>query len=398
MDSFKAFIKDVPQRFKERKAYVDYWLIIPYVILSIIGIIMVYSASSDFYILNGTSAISFLYKQILWVIVGFLVCFLVFMVNEKDYRNSSFIKWSVAAAFVITGWLILFGKTTNGASGWLYLGPITIQPAEYIKILVVLYLADSLTKHYDDFNGDFEENKDPIWLMLALIFFNLLERDMGGSAINGAIVVVLFLASGRNFRKSVSYLVGGLAAFEIALNLFASRVNVHTSNYMLQRIVGFARPFEMSKGAGNQLVNSYYAIGNGGIFGVGLGNSIQKKGYLPEANTDFIMSVISEELGLILTVAIITLLFVIITRAIVIGIKAPSMYESLVCYGLATYLTIQTFFNVGGVTGLIPITGVTFPFISYGGSSTMVTSIAMGILLNMSFLQKRNELELKGEA
>ena len=160
---------------------------------------------------------------------------------------------------------------------------------------------------------------------------------------------------------------------------------------MLQRLVGFAHPFELSKGAGNQLVNSYYALGNGGIFGVGLGNSIQKKGYLPEANTDFIMSVVAEELGLIMVIIIISVLFVIIFRAIILGTKSNRMYDTLICYGIATYLVVQTFFNVGGITGLIPITGVTFPFISYGGSSMIVLSATIGVLLNISASQKRSQ-------
>ncbi|KIO95567.1 Cell division protein FtsW [Levilactobacillus brevis] len=148
-------------------------------------------------------------------------------------------------------------------------------------------------------------------------------------------------------------------------------------------------PFEHSQSVGQQLVNSYYALSNGGIFGVGWGNSIQKTGYLPEPNTDFIMAILAEELGLITALAVIMLLFVIILRTTLVGVRSNSTYQALICYGAATYLTVQTLFNLGGVLGMLPITGVTFPFISYGGSSTWTLALVLGLVMNISARQKR---------
>lgn len=220
----------------------------------------------------------------------------------------------------------------------------------------------------------------------------LLQPDLGGATINGAIIFVMILASGFNSRLAKTIFVG---AFFIIVGVFfpilikISELGFAKNVYQLQRIVAFVNPFEHSQSVGQQLVNSYYALSNGGIFGVGWGNSIQKTGYLPEPNTDFIMAILAEELGLITALAVIMLLFVIILRTTLVGVRSNSTYQALICYGAATYLTVQTLFNLGGVLGMLPITGVTFPFISYGGSSTWTLALVLGLVMNISARQKR---------
>ncbi|GEL89979.1 FtsW/RodA/SpoVE family cell cycle protein [Pediococcus parvulus] len=365
--------------------YLDYFIVVPYVILCVFGIIMVYSSSADYYIINGIRATSYLFRQMAYVMVGFLVAALVFELKLKKFRSSTFLKIFAIGMIFSFVYLLFWGSVVNGAKGWIELGPINIQPAEVAKLFLTLYLADMLSKHNDRLERDPKSYyRAPLIMTLVFVLAIFLQRDLGGATINFTIALIIFFASGIDYRKGIGIILLGVSAFMFVLLPLASRINVNTKNYMLQRIVGFAHPFELAKSSGNQLVNSYYAIGNGGVFGVGLGNSIQKKGYLPEANTDFIMAVVSEELGLVTVSLILILLLVIVGRAIWLGIHAHNMYETLVCYGLATYLSIQTFFNIGGVTGLLPITGVTFPFISYGGSSMLVLSVAMGILLNVS--------------
>jgi cell division protein FtsW len=161
-----------------------------------------------------------------------------------------------------------------------------------------------------------------------------------------------------------------------------------TKRYQYQRVLAMLHPFQMEKTAGAQLVNSFYAISNGGIFGVGLGNGIQKRGYLPEPHTDFIIAVISEELGLVGVIVVLGLLAIIVIRIIQIGIRAKKNYDSLVCYGVATMFMTQIILNVGGSIGLVPLTGVTLPFLSYGGSSMLILSIALGIVLNLDATRK----------
>ena len=174
--------------------------------------------------------------------------------------------------------------------------------------------------------------------------------------------------------------------FPIALVLSESGT---VKSYKLARLVAFIDPFGHANGSGQQLVNSYYALSNGGVFGVGLGNSIQKRGYLPEPNTDFIMAITGEELGLIGVVIIMLLLGIIVWRIIRIGIRSADSFNTLVCYGVATYFAVQAFINVGGVIGWLPITGVTFPFISYGGSSMFSLTLSLGIVLNISADERR---------
>lgn len=378
--------------------YIDYWVLIPYLVLCVFGIIMVYSASADYYIIaNGKSAFSFLMRQIAYVLMGVLITFVTFQLKLEVFRGKRFIQYFTAVMFLAYFYLMFFGRNTNGATGWIFIGPISIQPSEVLKLFFILYLSNILTKHRDRLEIDndiMSFYRSPIVMVLVFVVLTYLQHDLGGSAINSAIALVIFFAAGVDYRKGIGIIFAGIATGVFFLMAVASRININTSNYMLQRIVGFAHPFELAKGAGNQLVNSYYALGNGGIFGVGLGNSIQKKGYLPEANTDFIMSVVAEELGLITVVLIIGLLSLIIFRAIILGIRANSMYQTMICYGIATYFTVQTFFNVGGVIGMLPITGVTFPFISYGGSSMVVLTVCIGLLLNISATQER-EIQLR---
>jgi len=211
---------------------------------------------------------------------------------------------------------------------------------------------------------------------------------------------VILFASGIPYFVGVGFFAGAVAAFEWVLVPLMSRLpqSVLSNSYQLRRFLGFLNPFKTASGAGTQLVNSYYAISNGGLTGVGIGNSLQKRGYLPEPNTDFIMSITAEELGLIGVLLIMGLLLVIVIRMIYIGVRSNNTFNILVCYGVAAYLTIQTFINIGGIVGLIPITGVTFPFMSYGGSSMMVLTLSLGLVLNISALEKMDRLKTVRQA
>ena len=192
-------------------------------------------------------------------------------------------------------------------------------------------------------------------------------------------------------------MLGGLALGVILLSQLMRFFNPFSGRleYMYRRFTAYFNPFQYSNAEGKQLVNSYYAISNGGFIGRGLGNSIQKRGYLPEPYTDFILSVIAEEIGFIGTLVVLSLLAWIICRIILIGIRSKNTYNSLVCYGIGTFMMAEALFNIGGVSGLIPITGVTLPFVSYGGSSMIVLSLSLGIVMNISANQRRNrEIDL----
>jgi len=374
--------------------YLDYWLLVPYLILSVFGIVMVYSASADIGTQNGGSPGSYLIKQALYVFLGLAILVFMIMMNINKLRNKRLLKIAGYLAYGALFFLLVRGETVNGAAGWISLGPINIQPAEFIKFYIIIWLSNVITNRQDELEeySWWSTMQKPLLVCAIILALIMKQPDLGGAAINGAIMFVLFLSSGFASRLAKVIFTGiialGIFVLMPALSWLATS-SAGKGSYQLQRIVAFMNPFEHAQGVGQQLVNSYYAISNGGIFGVGWGNSIQKTGYLPEPNTDFIMAILTEELGLITALAVVTLLFVIILRTVLVGVRSNSTYQSLVCYGAATYLAVQTSFNLGGVLGFLPITGVTFPFISYGGSSTWTLALVMGVVMNISARQKR---------
>ncbi|AWP46782.1 FtsW/RodA/SpoVE family cell cycle protein [Levilactobacillus brevis] len=374
--------------------YLDYWLLVPYMILSIFGIVMVYSASADIGTQNGGSPGSYLVKQAIYVVLGLMILTVMVLMNLQKLRDKTVLKYAGYVALGSLFLLLVMGQTINGAAGWFHVGPVSIQPAEFVKFYLIIWLANVIAQRQDriQLEGWWVTMRQPLIICCGIVGLILLQPDLGGATINGAIIFVMILASGFNSRLAKTIFVG---AFFIIVGVFfpilikISELRFAKNVYQLQRIVAFVNPFEHSQSVGQQLVNSYYALSNGGIFGVGWGNSIQKTGYLPEPNTDFIMAILAEELGLITALAVIMLLFVIILRTTLVGVRSNSTYQALICYGAATYLTVQTLFNLGGVLGMLPITGVTFPFISYGGSSTWTLALVLGLVMNISARQKR---------
>lgn len=224
-----------------------------------------------------------------------------------------------------------------------------------------------------------------------------MEPDFGGTAILFMITLVMFSVSGVPTRLALTWLVG-IAIFVGIVFIIVVTWNPKflQESYQFQRLMSFLHPFQLERKGGAQLVNSYYAIHNGGLFGVGLGNSMQKRGYLPEPYTDFILSITAEELGVVVTILLVGLLFYLMWEIMEVGINASSQFNALICFGVATILFTEALFNIGAVLGLLPITGVTLPFISYGGSSMIVLTAAVGLVLNVSanekMLQEKDEM------
>lgn len=380
---------------KERLKNLDYVIFIPYIIMSIVGVVMVYSASANIAIQNGGNPLSYLIKQLIFVILSLGIVFFMMRMNIKYLRIQGFLKILLALFVVVLISLLAFGKTINGAAGWIPLGPVNIQPAEFVKFFLIIWLADAIDRGQPEIalsvRDWWDQMKKQLFWSGVLIILILLQPDSGGAVINLGIAFILFNCSGFSWKRALMIIYGcvavALLAFEFILVPLA-KSGAFSKYYGLQRILAFTNPFGHAQGSGQQVVNSYYAISNGGLFGVGLGNSVQKTGYLPEPNTDFIMSILTEELGAIAAFIVLALLTIIILRTVQIGVRSNDTYQSLVCYGVATYMTIQTFFNMGGVLGVLPITGVTFPFISYGGSSILALSFCLGLVLNISSQQR----------
>lgn len=388
---------------RQKLRYLDYSILIPYLILSTIGVIMVYSASSDILLVNGFSPSVYMKRQIIYFVAAFLFFGIpCFALKLKIFKNRKFVMSYLGISFFMLFFLIVLkvishGKAAiNGAVGWINLGFINIQPVEVAKLSLVLYLAFVLSRRDGKFvPGQIWHNLfGPTVISFMMIGLVILEPDFGGSAILFMIVFVMYSVSGIPTKLAVYWLIGlfvGIVLLMLVLLVWTP--GFIKDSYQFQRLLAFVHPFKLEKTGGAQLVNSYYAIHNGGLFGVGLGNSMQKRGYLPEPYTDFILSITAEELGVIGAIVIISLLFFLMWRIMEVGIHADSQFNALVCFGVVTMIFTETLFNVGAVLGLLPITGVTLPFISYGGSSMIVLTAALGLVLNISAAEKKRMIE-----
>ena len=279
--------------------------------------------------------------------------------------------------------VLIFGVEDKGAKRWLYIGPFGGQPVEFVKLALVIYLATFLSKKENRIR-DFKTGVIPIVVvLLVLSFLIMLQPHFSSVAIMISVSFAMMYVAGIRF-KHLLYLVVPVVPVIILL--------VATEGYRLKRILGYLNPWEDPVGSGFQLIQSLYAFGHGGIQGVGFGQSIQKLHYLPEMHTDFIFPIIGEEFGFIGCFLFLSVYFWFILRSWLISIRSPVLFNQLLGIGIISIVTIQAMINLGGVTGLIPITGVTLPFISYGGSSLLISLMSIGIILSISRDNNRRKL------
>lgn len=387
--------------------HIDYFVLVPYVVLCVFSVIMVYSASGEYIQLTmGQAPTTYLIRQAIFVVLGFLLAALVFFLRLRLWRSPRVLLIMLLVTIALLAYLIVRGHfdpstAINGASAWIPIGPFNIQPSELAKIVVIMYLAHILESREiiigtRGFFGSLRNLWQPLAVVLFITALVFIQPDTGGMAILVLIIALMFIASGFPLRVSLFAMAlgGGIVGggYYIAVTHFQKTLALA---YQGRRLLAVLHPFKLEAAEGRQLVNSLYAISHGGLFGVGLGNGTIKLGYLPEPYTDFILSVITEELGVVGAVIVIGLLFFLIWRIILIGIRSRDAYHTLLMYGIAMMMFAQTLFNVGAVVGVLPITGVTLPFISYGGSSLLVLSVAIGLVLNVSAHEK-HQRELEG--
>ncbi len=269
------------------------------------------------------------------------------------------------------------GRNVNGSQRWLPLGPITLQPSEIAKFALVLYTAGFLVRHADTVRSSWQGIAKPVFVLCLVALLFLLEPDFGATVIaTGTVFGMLFLAGAR-----LSYVLG-----LVGLALGGLVVMVWAAPYRLQRLTAYTDPWSDPYGSGFQLIQSLIAYGRGEYLGVGLGNSIQKLFYLPEAHTDFVFSIWAEETGLIGALLVIALYALLVARIMAIGLKAQRAHElfaAYVCFGVALIFAGQAFVNMGVSSGLLPTKGLTLPFISYGGSSLIISCIMLAVILRI---------------
>lgn len=368
------------------KSY-DYKFIISIVLLSLIGLVMVYSSSMVTAVSRyGVSGDYFYQKQKIALILGFgFFCVTAFL-PYKMYKNKKFLKISLSIVTLLLILVLAFGHTAGNAQSWFKLGPLTIQPLEITKLTIIIYLSAVFANKQDYINDLKRSIIPPIVIVAIICFFIALQPDYGGILLILATVGAIVFCSGISMKSMLRLGIIGLVG--ILIMLLVLSVTGHLGDVFspvrLGRFVGFMHPFEQQQGDGYQLVNSYLAIASGGLSGSGLGQSVQKAGYLPESHTDFIMAIIADELGFWGVLLVLGLLAFIIIQGLRISGKCKDPFGSLVAIGISVMIGIQAFVNLGAVTGILPITGVTLPFVSFGGSSLTLLMGSVGIVANIS--------------
>ena len=357
------------------KKNINYVLLGSVIILSLFGLLMVYSASNIWAEYKFNDPIKFVKNQGLFFIVGLFLMNVISKINYQHYQ-----KW---AKVFLLGCIVLLilvlipgiGTVRNGSRSWFGIGSFGIQPSEFTKLALIIFSAKYLTKNEKKMSN-IKKGVLPL-LGLALMIFGLimLQPDFGTGMILVMTTIGLLFVSDVPFKFFLKIGVAGLIGI-VGLIIAAP--------YRLKRILSFLNPWSDPLGSGFQIIQSLSAIGPGGLLGFGLGNSRQKHFYLPEPQTDFIFSIISEEFGFLGVIIITTFFFIIIYQGFKIAKKANDLFGKYLAFGITFSLAFQCILNLSVVTGLMPITGITLPFVSYGGSSLLITMMGMGILLNIS--------------
>lgn len=391
-----------------KRHLLNYSILVPYILLSVLGLIVVYSTTSASLIQEGKSAFQLVRNQGLFWFVSLLLIAVIYKLKLGFLRNERLLFIVMFAELVLLALARLIGIPINGAYGWIKVGPITVQPAEYLKIIIIWYLAQRFSKQQEEIGVyDFQVLTQNQWfprsfndwrfVLLVMIGSLAIFPDLGNATILFLVSLLMYSISGIAHRwfATILAIITTLATVTLtAIKVIGvdkfSRIPVF--GYVAKRFSAFFNPFDDVAGAGHQLANSYYAMVNGGWFGLGLGNSIEKRGYLPEAHTDFVFSIVIEEFGFVGASLILALLFFLILRIILVGIRAKDPFNSMVAIGIGGMILIQVFVNIGGISGLIPSTGVTFPFLSQGGNSLLVLSVAIAFVLNIDASEKRAKL------
>lgn len=360
----------------------DFTLMITPLLLAVFGIIMIYSASMVSAVVEGLESTYYLKKQLQWFVLGLIGFLFCSTFSYKYYQK--FIKIIILVSVILLIGVLLFGDTAHNATRKIAIKSISIQPAEFVKIGLILYLASAYSKKQAYINDFFKGVLPPLVLTATVVSLIVMQPDIGTSAIIFATACAMVASSGIHLKHI-------FVLFSISILFLAVTIPSMITPVRIARVVGAYKPFTDPGDVGHHLIESYLAIGVGGLTGEGLGQSIQKLGYLWGAHTDFIMSIIAEELGIIGVVIVIGLLAIIVLRGFYIARKCDDHFGSLIAIGISTMIGVQAFINLGAISGVLPITGVPLPFLSYGGSSLMALMISVGILNNIAMSVKRQE-------
>ncbi len=358
-----------------KKRSPDFILFLTVLMLLSIGIVMVFSASQYVTIIRYHNAFYFFERQMLWALIGIVAMIVTMNIDYYKYK-----RWILP--IVVIGFLLLvavllpgIGKEVNGARRWINLGLLSFAPAELVKLCLIAFVAYGLSKN-QGLIRDFKKGLMPYLVIMGIAAaLILLQPDLGTAVTLCGTIMLMFLAAGAR----ISHL-----ALLCALGLVLVGLAIYFEPYRMSRFLAFLDPMADPQGDGYHIIQSLYALGSGGLFGMGLGQSKQKFLYLPENHTDFIFAIIGEELGFIGAVLVILLFIMLAWRGFKIAITSPDPFASLLATGITCGIVLQAIINIGVVTGSMPVTGVPLPFISFGGTSLLFSLMGVGILLNIS--------------
>ncbi|MDD5527391.1 MAG: putative lipid II flippase FtsW [Patescibacteria group bacterium] len=353
----------------------DKKLLISIGLLIVLGLVFLSSASAAVAYTRYGSSDYFFKRQLLVAAVGLVLFYVCYIIDYRLWRKYAFFFLIISCIFLSLVFIPGLSRQSGTAKSWLDIFGFSVQPSEFVKIFFLIYLAAWLEARRKDLH-DFKQGIGPfLAVLLVIAALMLLQPDLGTLAIIGSVSLIVYFVGGGK----ISHL-----AIVLLLAALALTVAIHFKPYQMERFQCAFDPSANVKAQCYQLNQSLIAVGSGGIFGRGLGQSRQKFAYLPEVYGDSIFAVMAEEIGFVFSAAFLLLYVFIFYRIILIAKRAPDLFGKLLCVGVASWLAIQTFFNVGGIIGLIPMTGVPLPFVSQGGSSLIAALIGLGIIVNIS--------------
>ncbi len=361
----------------KNKGAFDFGFFIIVMILLSFGLIMVFSASSATSFYNFNDSYYFVKKQLIWALIGIASMFFMANIDYRVLKKFSFPILITSVILLVA--VLIFGKEINGAKRWLGFGGLTIQPSEVAKLAVIIFFSARLSNAKHNIKK-FGKGLLPYLIILGTILgLVILEPHLSGTVVIFLVgIILLFIAGARMLHFT-------LISLPVIPALFFA---MFTSEYRWKRVTAFLDPWQDKMGDGWQIIQSLYAIGSGGLFGLGLGRSRQKFLYIPEPHNDFIFSIVCEELGFIGATSIIILFLVLIWRGIKISLNAPDVFGSLLAAGFTSLIAVQVLINIAVVTSSMPVTGMPLPFFSAGGSSLLFIMTGMGIVLSVSRYRK----------
>ena len=363
---------------------VDFTLVITVLILLSMGLIMVLSASSPTSLQESGNSYEYFFKQSIFAIMGLVGMFFVSKIDYRIYQR--FYKQAYWASILLLLAVLLFGVVRGGAKRWINLGFTTFQPSEIVKILMIIFYAGILVKNRNELGKFWMGLVKHLLYLVPIIGLLLLEPHVSTSIVIIITCCIIMIMAGCKFWQFLlsGIVAGGAIGSAATILYFISEKFQARFQYVVTRVVTFMDPWKDASGDGWQVIQSLYAIGSGGLFGTGLGDSKQKYLYLPEPHNDFIFSVLAEELGFVGCVFVFILFAVFIWRGVLIAMKAPDMFGSLVAIGITALVGIQVIINVAVVTSSMPATGMQLPFFSYGGTALGILLCEVGVLLSIS--------------